>query len=551
MPRGMRPHVRGGDVSIIYWNIEPLPLRQLKRRSFREEPSMTEFNRLHMLHTEGDGELTGKTSIADIDEMVAKAAEIGHMVIHMHGGLVDESKAIDLGTRLIPQYIGSGTYPIILVWKSGLLETVTENWKEIFDENIFQLLLKKVTKWAVGKLGKQFGTKAIGSLVTPSDLDVSIEINKRRAGSTPYESLRIDSNPKELSQEEEEAFLGELKSDPDLEQELAAILAGITPGHENKTVGRKGIVTSHRVSARSLMSPDVLEELKADKKHEGEKGLMSSASFLIHAGKVLYRVVRRFIDGRQHVGLYTTIVEEIYREFYMANIGACVWNMMKNDTKDAYENVGGSPVRGGWYLMNAIGAKMKEKPFKVSVVCHSTGAIYVCHLLNYAVSAMRSNKVPTTFRLENLIFLAPAVDFRLFAATLTNARQLVANFRMFALREEEETNYWEVPVLYKGSLLYMISGLLEKEPGDTETSAFDRPIVGMQRYFSKESVYRQEEVQVVKKFIQNQQNGAIWSVTLDGPVDCRADTKKHGEFDDTAAESHVTMESVFALLAKS
>ncbi len=511
---------------------------------------MAEFNRLHMLNTEGDGKLTGDTSTADIDEMVANAAETGHLVIHMHGGLVKKDSAIKMGNRLIPRYKDSGAYPIILIWESGLFETLTQNWKEIFEEKIFQVLLKKVTKWAVGKLGKQFGAKAVGGLATPRDLDVIIELDKRKNSETPYETLEFQVNPSELTEKEEEDFLKELEKDPDFNSEIQAILAGIAPEHDKKEVGRKGIVTSHRLSSNTFMSPDVLDELKDENSGEGQKGLFSSLSTLKHAGKVLYRVVKRYVKGRDHVCLFTTVIEEIYREFYVANIGEGVWNLMKTDTKDAYEDVGGPTVRGGWYLMNAIGAQMQQKEFKVSVVCHSTGAIYVCHMLNYAIEAMKNHKVPSTFRLDNLIFLAPAVDFRLFASTLAKAKQLIEHFRMFALSEKEETNYWEIPVLYKGSLLYIIAGLLEKEPDDEEKSAFDRPIVGLQRYYTKTSVYQQEEIVMVKDFIQAQEHGAIWSLHESGPEDCRTDAKKHGEFDDTDTK-HLTIESVCAILRKS
>lgn len=43
---------------------------------------------------------------------------------------------------------------------------------------------------------------------------------------------------------------------------------------------------------------------------------------------IAYRVIRRHVRGRDH-GFYPTVVEELLRELYLANLGAWVWDQMK------------------------------------------------------------------------------------------------------------------------------------------------------------------------------------------------------------------------------
>ena len=54
----------------------------------------------------------------------------------------------------------------------------------------------------------------------------------------------------------------------------------------------------------------------------------------------------------------------------------------------------------------------------------------------------------------------------------------VAKYRLFALKDECEGGYWQVPGVYDKSLLYLLSALCEFDPEE------DKPLIGMQRYWS-------------------------------------------------------------------
>src|SRR5262245_49000944 len=98
-----------------------------------------------IIHTRGDGVL-GDTSPQQVAAIAQQIAAAPHSVIHFHGGLVKKQSAMDMAERLAPYYSVHGLMPLFFVWESGLVETIRNNASEIFDEKIFQVLLKRVLK---------------------------------------------------------------------------------------------------------------------------------------------------------------------------------------------------------------------------------------------------------------------------------------------------------------------------------------------------------------------------------------------------------------------
>jgi hypothetical protein len=285
------------------------------------------------------------------------------------------------------------------------------------------------------------------------------------------------------------------------------------------------------------MSPEVLEDMRAGAAEEGERGIMTGAMGRIVKGSVvvLARVVKRFADKRDH-GVYKTVFEEILREFYVANAGQLLWRHMKKDTADAF---GGNPqVDGGTAFLHCLKdlAGTGQQP-RVTLVGHSTGAVYICHFLKHADALLPPG---ITF---NVIFLAAAVDFDLLAQTLANHGSRVGQIRAFGMSDERELAnalIERLPHIYPSSLLYFVSGALEDEA--------DKPLVGMKRYFSGEEPYTPAKfphIATVSQFLGKHARSLIWSHCADGSgFNC--DSKTHGDFDNDAQ----TIESLKHLLAK-
>src|SRR6185436_19507803 len=91
-----------------------------------------------------------------------------------------------------------------------------------------------------------------------------------------------------------------------------------------------------------------------------------------------------------------------------------------------------------------------------------------------------------------VVFLAPACSFEFMHSCLPFFRRRVGNrIRSFGLKDAREHGYYEVPVLYEGSLLYMVSGLFEM----TEV---DKEIVGMERFYRVERPFDDPDCREVR-----------------------------------------------------
>ena len=116
-------------------------------------------------------------------------------------------------------------------------------------------------------------------------------------------------------------------------------------------------------------------------------------------------------------------------------------------------------------------------------------------------------------------------------------RSRVAAMRAFGLDGKTEGSYWEVPLVYNKSLLYIVSSLCEDDPNA------DKPIVGMQRYWSDAKPYIDPEIRAVTSFIQGARS--VWSPTnAQALPGYRSSAKKHGGF---AQDTETRLSVSFAL----
>src|SRR6478609_8879702 len=295
--------------------------------------------KINYINTGRDGMLDGTTE-QDIDAMFDALKAQSKVVLHFHGGLVSRAAGMAGAERLKTEsYDGSGAHPVFFVWESGLLEVVRHNLREIFGEDIFKILLKWLLKYASAKL--EAGGAKSPLLAVPPDIEIYKELVKLDAGKEPFSDFEVDAGISEISEAEQDAFEAEMGRDADFQETVQAIVNAIVP--EEQTSGAKGIVIRTRHSMRTLMSPEVVEQLKSDvdnAKSGGQaKGIFSTAALIKKAAVILIRVVRRFVQKRDH-GLYPTVVEEILREFYVANIGTKIWGAMKQETADTFQTGG-------------------------------------------------------------------------------------------------------------------------------------------------------------------------------------------------------------------
>lgn len=464
---------------------------------------------MHVIHTGRDGLLAG-TSAAEVAEIARAAAASERVVIHVHGGLVGTDRGMAIAARLTPEYQRAGAYPVFFVWSSGLLETITGNLREILLEDLGRRLLRWLLRYTVGMLSDRAGGRAGTELTLPYEMEVNAELRARDSGHEPYAGLRARADLPPVGPSEREQFEQAVGTDDELAAELAAVLAG-----RHDSGGTRSATAARPV--RTLMSPDVLAEIDPGG-GAGERGLVSTALLAKKAAAVFGAVVARFRAGTDH-GVYPTVVEELLREFYLANCGAAVWAAMKRDTADTF--IADGKDRGGALFLRELRAATGRP--ELSVVGHSTGAVFIDHLLD-ALAAGEGD-----LRLRNVVMLAPACTFDHLAGALRH-EQLVDRFRLFTMDDASECKDHLVPGLYPRSLLYLVSGVLERDAGGASAVV---PVAGLQRYHTGERFAAIASVRTVRDYLGKEPDRLVWSPSPpDALAGLRARASSHGGFDD-------------------
>lgn len=257
----------------------------------------------YVVKTGADGVL--ETPTTEVDQIIEALRGERRVVLHFHGGLVDEKAGMRAAEGLISTYEGAGAYPVFFIWRSGIFDILSGNLREIASERAFDVLRKWVLKFAVGKLRQAVGLAPKGApLPTPSDHEVYLEIDRAKAGEEPYayDDAIASATPEDLSEAEATELEARLRDDPEL-QVIGVEIAESALPEEVRTASR-GVTVTERKSEKTLMSPEVVEELQREARvPEGQKGLLTSAALARRGVKVLGRVIGRFRSDTDH-GLY-------------------------------------------------------------------------------------------------------------------------------------------------------------------------------------------------------------------------------------------------------
>lgn len=249
-----------------------------------------------------------------------------------------------------------------------------------------------------------------------------------------------------------------------------------------------------------LAAQDLSEEQKAN-----ALGPVNYVKLIYDIAKITVDISRRIVKKRHHYTIMT-LVEEVMQNssnIYVKGLKIVAqegWGQLKENVETPFS---GNPDKfGGTALLDEL-ARLDEfyrsqgKSKKIYLIGSSTGTIMLCHLL----------KKCTDKKYENLkfhvIFSVAACTFDLFASTLDVAKKKIDSFHMFALRNEDEKSAgWTIP--YPGTILYFVSGVCEKKDNDFH----DKPIVGMQKYYTDEFINNKsltnkekKDIKKVKEFI--------------------------------------------------
>jgi hypothetical protein len=497
-----------------------------------------DIERDHIIHSRGGMLTEGTSSTTDVERIIGRAvgnAPPRGIAIHFHGGLVSRTAGLNIAQKLAPPYERAGVYPIVFVWESGFFEALKNNLNDILKHKVFQELVKKASEWVLKKDAGAVVTRGRGQTINTAQ--VRNDFDEWFAGHAATPPVRLDSPSSSTlatrgvePDEEELAVEIEVQIETDPDTEFEATLAGllVSSGRGSEAVTRGAGIAPKPVDV--IVDQAALDAMFPVQPAGTTRGGISWYLVAKFVARVVITVLRRFWNGRDH-GAYTTVVEEVLRAAYLSKVGEVVWRQMKKDTADAFQL--GESV--GTMLLNALAGHQsagRALP-TITLIGHSTGAIYINHLIRHA--AMRLPGV-----CFNVIFLAPACRNDDFADVLKAHGTLVGNFRMFAMQDQFELQDRLVPIIYPRSLLYFVSGVLE---GDS-----DVPILGMQRFLNSSTVFSEAkfpEVSSVRSFLTKKPSYAVWSVVAGQSGMCSS-SKSHGDFDDDAD----TLASIAVILAQ-
>jgi len=491
----------------------------------------------------GDPPQSAVTEVARIlDRAIQQQPESG-LVIHLHGGLVSREYALNnIAAPLTERYREAKAYPLFFVWESGFMEAILNNKKDLLKDPAFRELVKKVSEWALSKVSVTGGVSFRGAAgqtindvetfraeydqwfdnardvppVEESDIAGDAGIATRAAAGLPnVDALASDI---EIALDNDPAFKKAIAEAYNAANPPAVDIATRGSG----TTSRAGVLYLSPKALDEMFPPEEAPAQPADKVRT--RGIFTWTKVAIFVAKMVIAVVKRFRDDRDH-GIYCTVVEEVLRSAYGDLVGAAIWNQMKKDTLDSFAagaDSCGLLVTRKLKALEDAGARFK----KITLVGHSTGAIYICNFLDAA------NAVGLTTPIQ-VVFLAPAITCQRFAEALDHHETTsLRDFRMFAMRDAREKEDQLIKPLYTRSLLYFVSGLLEGDVVDGSwEGTLDMPLVGMERFYTVAAFSDDPQVKRVWRFLNAKPNRMVWSQAEGAGAGLNSDSQHHGDFD--------------------
>ncbi|GAI19270.1 unnamed protein product, partial [marine sediment metagenome] len=198
-------------------------------------------------------------------------------------------------------------------------------------------------------------------------------------------------------------------------------------------------------------NPALAEMFSADAPAMLGLGLWDKAKVAYFLATRIHNTLQRFRQSRDH-GLEPTAIEEILSTVYLDKVGTDIWDQMKQATSNAFD----PGDFAGTVLLEALSAiATKSIPTKITLVGHSAGAIYINNFLKAAETYLSAIQY-------DVVFLAPALRHSDFAENLAYYERCVRGFRMYSMLDDFESKDQLVSGLYIRSLLYFISGVLER-----------------------------------------------------------------------------------------
>jgi len=339
------------------------------------------------------------------------------VLLHIHGGLVDEASALDDRVRpMAERYRAAGIQPVFLVWETG--------WAEVARQVLSDLFTRPFTRLLTSRVERERHEGPATFAAAPPELD----------------DLEVLASSLATSARDERELLDALEDDEEARQALLELGRSAEAAPTGEHAGPEAFIA-------------------------GAGALVLLGAATLAAGTVALRVARRRRDPYQWHGARDTILEEVVRLIYLGSLGRIGWDRIKRNAVEAWH-----PSRDAWLVRDEL-VRLRGQGAPVSVIAHSAGSLHAGALLR-ALAPGVSGPV-----FDNLALVAAACDHGFFSQVLRPHLDRVERFALFGLRSEVEDASWMLDGVYQGSLLNVISGLLEERPG--------WPVLGLERFWDR------------------------------------------------------------------
>ena len=505
------------------------------------------INAIYLRDGKFDDEST-RSRVAATFEAFRSQTATDRLALFFHGGLVDKASGQQGAANEYDVY-KNFAFPLFFIWESGIGELLAHHLPLVFAETIFGRIVNHATVLLSNKI---------------SQLQVSTAINRASALEASI-TAETALNQITLTSADVDDFMTAVKNDEQIQQESVAI-ARTSQGIDS-LLGKAQTSDFLQLSPRTYLSPEVVNAIRGAYLQANRLNLSSgptldalpidiggavqAASAVAKAAvQVIINCVARFEVKRDH-GLTCTIVEEVLRALYLANMGSSIWEEMKRETEDAFG--ADSSVYGGTAVIEELCGQLNRKPSTlVTLVGHSTGAIYIGNFLRHVDIALQEQGDATT--MFDIILMAPACTIDFYASYFTNRIRGIRTFQMQDATEQEDhlmskdsgpTDPSILGKVYPRSLLYLVSGVCEYFEGQGGNGVHkldgdDMPILGMDRFYAQSSVFKPADyasvAQVCAQFAVAPPTSPTKYVRVLSPTDptpndgYRSNSHKHGDF---------------------
>jgi hypothetical protein len=274
------------------------------------------------------------------------------LTIYFHGGLNNERDGRQRAGQLFPTIRDNfDSYPVFFVWESGVLDTLHSELLDIQSSPLFHKILAKLIKHVARKLGVQLPdflgetelAPANGVVSSMPQLEAQLERELVPVGDPSILSVydlvdRSQITP--VTEAEEQALQEDLAEDFEANFLLNNVIRRARDAAVEASPEAGPGSNAAPESLSNAVLADLLETAPPSTEGIGEAEAFSitvpfGAWFFV--AKTFGAVIGRFINGTDH-GFPATVLEEIYRHIYVDKIGKFLWDGMKENAQEAYQD---------------------------------------------------------------------------------------------------------------------------------------------------------------------------------------------------------------------